>query len=361
MRAISSLTQRSTPCALGVAKSKICLLDGFFRFNYLVNVLYNNYIKTLIIEGKMNFKELLNKWSHDHKIRMHGVYDQNEVIELKTLDTESPDTINVNIGGQSREVTKAEYDTAVNKLRSNYIFPEITVFPVLSVVNPNIKLNVLKNVGDLTDLVNNPLTTKEIYIPNENHQYCFETNCISYFGHTFPVDDNLKAHFLSGRKIAILINSNKDLVWLKSHEYVVLQTWGAKKAIYQERVDRIAQVIEQASKLPVTNLRETGIFANLSFDVVGVQKINISGLSESSFGDGRKSNTVNHLLVLPKPLQNYTNKEQLFIGSPLCGPQQGKNMGLGEAFGVNYAAQSLEESGITCKACLKKMKVLLGT
>lgn len=127
--------------------------------------------------------------------------------------------------------------------------------------------------------------------------------------------------------------------------------------VWEKEVEAKRIQDELALKQRLNESREAAVFFNTQIQLpakwVAGQKDVLSGLSESSWGDGRRANTVNHIL-LQEDLQEGRLKRN--AGDFLCSSSQRKN---GKRWSGD--ADILEYDGdgqaympkITCKACLK--------
>ncbi|EOZ8645415.1 hypothetical protein ACQWTT_001166 [Acinetobacter baumannii] len=288
----------------------------------------------------------------------HGVFNPDEVIKLQEAAHIRPESLIIKTDGEEYELSSATFKSAVTKLRNNLIFPDISDLPYIEFVDPKISFRQLSTVVD-QGLLDDLAQHKIIPLPTEKNRYDLETGTLFFSNHPIKCDEDLNSHLASGRKIVLMINSEQNLVWLTTHEYDAFNKWQDCLADYERKIKLIDQTMKNAQELKSENIRQKGIFKDLPFDVVGAVKINLSGLTERSDGTGRKRNTVKHLLILQKPMHEYSDANSMYHGSVLCSPQKGRHMGLGPSFSLNYAAQSVEDSGITCKTCLSKLKTLL--
>lgn len=287
----------------------------------------------------------------------HGVFNPDEVIIVQESPQVSPESLVINTNGEDYELTSEKFAAAIKKLRNHYIFPEIYELPFIEYVDPKIKFRSISPVD--VDLVSGPKEQQINFLPSEENYYDSETGHLFFFNNKIKCDEQLQNHFASGRKIAIKIDSDQNLVWLTTHEYDALSKWEECLSRFERKISLIDEIMKKADQIETENIRESGIFKHLPFDVVGAVKINLSGLSARSDGSGFKRNTVKHLLILENPMHEYSNADSIYRGSVLCSSQKGRHMGLGSSYDFNYAAQSIEESGITCKSCISKLKTLL--
>lgn len=293
--------------------------------------------------------------------RVYGVYDENQVIHLEQVSNidENPEAIMLSSEGKTYPVKLTELQDAIKKCRNHLVFPQRTTLPFKTHQNPLIYFRVLKNVSDIQDLVDNPQAAKVDYIPNAQNQYHADLRCIEYFGHKVPVSDVLHDYISNGSKIAIKVDKNGDLVWLTSYEESALSAWEEKVRLYQTQMDDVHKILETAKSFNTEKRTDNGILQNLPYDVILGYKVNLSGLSASSAGNGVKRNTVIHLMALHKPLHEYTSIEEMHSTNPICGPQKGRHFGMQMYYSQNLSGATLEDTGITCKTCLSKLRKIL--
>lgn len=104
---------------------------------------------------------------------------------------------------------------------------------------------------------------------------------------------------------------------------------------------------------------DNGILQKLPFDVILGYKVNLSGLSARSAGNGVKRNTVIHLLRLHKLFHEYTTIDDMYSATPICGTQKGRHFGMQVYYSQKLNGATLEDTGITCKTCLRKLGKML--
>lgn len=318
------------------------------------------------IEGSQveNFlRKTVAKWQNDHNERVYGLFNENEVIHLQPVNhiEKNPEAIEINSNGVSYPLTLKEFNDAVKKCRNNLAFPNTTTLPYKKFQAPLIYFRVLASVADKADLISNPETKKIDYVPSTQNKYNTETRCIAYFGHEFPVEEHLHDYISSGRKIAIKVDSDNNLVWLTSYEESAFNAWEEEKRLYQQKIDDIHEIMEKAKSLKMGKITQNGVFKDLPFDVVLGYKVNLSGLSARSAGNGTKRNTVIHAIALDRPLHEFRNLDETNNLPPICGKQQGCHFGMQVYYSQKLSAETLEEAGITCKSCLSRIKKLLKT
>lgn len=309
--------------------------------------------------------DFLNRTIENDRIRtqqrVYGVYDENQVIHLEQVSNidENPEAIMLSSEGKTYPVKLTELQDAIKKCRNHLVFPQRTTLPFKTHQNPLIYFRVLKNVSDIQDLVDNPQAAKVDYIPNAQNQYHADLRCIEYFGHKVPVSDVLHNYISNGSKIAIKVDKNGDLVWLTSYEESALSAWEEKVRLYQTQMDDVHKILETAKSFNTEKRTDNGILQNLPYDVILGYKVNLSGLSASSAGNGVKRNTVIHLMPLHKPFHEYTTIEEMYSTTPICGPQKGRHFGMQVYYSQKLNAETLEDTGITCKSCLSKLRKML--
>lgn len=307
------------------------------------------------------FRQTLANWQNTHNQRVYGVFNENEVIHLQPVDhaDDNPEAVEICSNGVSYQLTLKAFREAIKKCRNNLIFKSTTTLPSKKYQAPLIYFRVLANVADKANLISNPETKKIDYVPSTQNTYDAETRCITYFGHNFPVNDPLHDYISSGRKIVIKVDSDNNLVWLTSHEESAFNAWEEEKRLYQIKMDKVHEIMETAKSLKTDKITQHGVFKNLPFDVVLGYKVNLSGLSARSSGNGTKRNTVIHAIALDKPLDEYMNLEETNNLPPICGKQQGRHFGMQVYYSQKLSAETLEDAGITCKSCLSRMKKML--
>jgi len=293
--------------------------------------------------------------------RIHGVFDESKVIHLEPLNNidENPEAIMVHSHGQSYPVKLTEFQDAIKKSRNNLIFPSRTTLPFKTHQNPLIYFRVLVNVSDIQDLINNPQTAKIDYIPSDANQYNPESRCIAYFGHNIPVNEVIHNYITKGSKIAVKVDANGDLVWLTSYEEAALNVWEEKVRVYQTQMDQVHEIMETAKSLKTKKRTDNGILQKLPFDVLLGYKVNLSGLSACSSGNGLKRNSVIHLVPLDKEFHEYRTIDEAINNAPICGSQKGRHFGMQVYYSQKLSGTTLEDTGITCKTCLRKLRKML--
>lgn len=309
--------------------------------------------------------EFLNRTLENHRIqqqqRIYGVYDESQVIHLEQIKDidENPEAIMLSSEGKTYPVKLTELQDAIKKCRNHLVFPQRTTLTFKTHQNPLIYFRVLKNVSDIQDLVDNPQAAKVDYIPNAQNQYHADLRCIEYFGHQVPVSDVIHDYISNGSKIAIKVDKNGDLVWLTSYEESALSEWEEKVHLYQAQMDEVHKILETAKSFNTEKRTDNGILQKLPYDVILGYKVNLSGLSERSAGNGVKRNTVIHLMPLHKPFHEYTTIEEMYSTTPICGPQKGRHFGMQVYYSQKLNGETLEDTGITCKSCLSKLRKML--
>jgi hypothetical protein len=306
-------------------------------------------------------RQSLENMQKSHNEHIYGEYNESEVINLEPLAhiDENPEAIEIHSHGESYHLKLNEFQEAIKKCRNNLVFPSRTTLPYKTHKSPLIYFRVLTSVAGIEDLISNPKTKVVEHIPSNENKYNPETRCIEYFGHNIPVTIHLHDYIISGRKIAVKVDSDGNLVWLTSYEESAFNGWEEKVRLYQNAMDSVHEIMETAKGLKAEKIGENGVFKNLPYDVILGYKVNLSGLSACSSGSGTKRNTVIHAIALDKPLHEFRNLEETNNLPPICGKQQGRHFGMQVFYSQKLSGETLEDTGITCKSCLSRMRKML--
>lgn len=166
------------------------------------------------------------------------------------------------------------------------------------------------------------------------------------------VDFNLKntlENFKAGDQVIIILNS--FFYCYLAHEY---ENWQAKLKSYHNSL-RQAEI--EAKNKRLNNLAERAYYFHCSillpFDWTVAYKDNLSGLAAGSWGDGRKKNTVEHVLLK----QDYSNGQLKRNSNDfLCTAASGSNgkrwSGICESRSQDAAGRSYLNP-VTCSKCLQ--------
>lgn len=309
--------------------------------------------------------DFLNRTMENERIRtqqrIYGVYDEAQKIELEKVPhiDENSEAIMVSSEGKTYPVKLTELQDAIKKCRNHLVFPSRKTLPFKTYQNPLIYFRVLTSVADIQDLINNPLTAKVDHIPSDQNEYHSDSRCIAYFDHKIPVTDTIHDYISKGSKIAVKVDSNGNLVWLTSYENSAYDAWEEQVRIYQSQMDEVHNILETAKSFNNEKCTDNGVLQKLPFDVILGYKVNLSGLSARSAGNGVKRNSVIHLLALHKPYHEYETVDEMCRTSPICGPQKGRHFGMQMYYSQKLSGTTLEDTGITCKTCLSKLRKML--
>lgn len=292
----------------------------------------------------------------------HGDYNESEVIHLTQIPTpEKIETVEITVDSKSYEVNGLQVTKAIIKLREAMIKLPYRGLPFMAVEKPQIEWRILTTLEDQLPLSTFLRTQLSSPFPSKENQYDTDTKTINYFGYSFTATDEIHERILSGRKISLKV-IGQQLHWLTSYECDAYEEWEGHVNEFNDKALKIHTIMETAYASSTSHYRLGGILEDLPYDVVGAVKVNLSGLSEKSWGDGNKRNTVTHIKILDEPIGemesfDYDSRSNL-KGSVLCSEQKGRNMGLSYAH-LNYKAKTLEDVGITCSHCLRKFKTIL--
>lgn len=258
--------------------------------------------------------------------------------------------------GYGKSINKAYLEHITEYLKQKGITPEITHLPKLSHLNPLVQYTHLHQNFIDPFLVNNENAYKGAVIPNELDTYNSETGFITYVGSRIHADAELQAILNQGKKVFFRLNVDRGLQYLPIPEYLALKEYEAVLATYKNEMQNLRQVIanfhetqniekclEQKNRLDQLNIRyATGY------------KINLSGLSQNSAGNGLKKNSVIHLVRFVDGIDTPV---------ALCSPQKGKHYGIHQTsfplLSNGFHVLSLPDI-VTCKSCLAKITKLLG-
>ncbi|HFG7030834.1 TPA: hypothetical protein ACGIK9_003333 [Acinetobacter baumannii] len=295
----------------------------------------------------------------------HGEFNEEEIIHLIPLENPSPvENISIQTKGYNYIVTSEQFDNAIKTLRKVGIFPSLTCLPQMGYQDPGLKFRTLYIPHEDFDLITKLKERHVEYVPNDNHPYDSATCYLKLFGIPIQVPEEVHDRFIKNRKIAVQINSNNEVVWLTSYEYNAYQKYECEVYNYKNAVNTVHEILLRANEIAYKNSQvnlKSKLLTKLPFDAIGAYKINLSGLSASSNGCGSKRNTVIHLVGVNGPMESYSSLDTLLAeNAPLCGKQKGRHMGL-QHHSIDRHAESLDELGVTCKACLAKIKQILKT
>jgi hypothetical protein len=126
----------------------------------------------------------------------------------------------------------------------------------------------------------------------------------------------------------------------------------AEEKLLRERSE--AKLREAQTKRQRT-MRESAARVNASLNIpvrwTSGQKSVLSGLSESSMGDGRNSRSVNHVLLLEPLTKGRVKRDKLDLLCTAKGGTNGRGYSSLETFNVDADGKYVSE--VTCKRCLE--------
>lgn len=294
--------------------------------------------------------EIIEKAEQEHQQSIYGKVDRK--IDLIPNDVEV-DSVDL---GYGKSINKAFLGHITEYLKQKGISPVITHLPKLSHLNPLVQyINLHQNFID-PFLVNNDNAYKGAIIPNEVDTYNSETGFITYVGSRIHADADLQAILNQGKKVFLRLNVDRGLQYLPIPEYLVLKEYEAVLAAYKNEMQDLRLVIAnyQEAQNIESCLKQKNRLDQLNIRYATGYKVNLSGLSQNSAGNGLKSNTVIHLVRFIDGIDNPV---------ALCSPQKGKHYGIHQTsfplLSNGFHVLSLPDI-VTCKSCLAKITKLLG-
>lgn len=204
-------------------------------------------------------------------------------------------------------------------------------------------------------------TTNPIMIPDEGKTFVnLGQRVMSISDYLFDLTDEMLQHFEAGKKLW-LYNKNGNVVWFTRPEFEAQTKWQHHEYQVKDQIRNWFEFLEEYQKAEkiFNALKQKQRLSALPFTWFTAVKVVLSGLAENSWGDGEKSNTVNHLVLgediqLPR-LNRNANEFLCSLGGFVPATEAIKE------YQVKVQGITVDTLPhlITCKNCLSRINTVL--
>lgn len=200
-----------------------------------------------------------------------------------------------------------------------------------------------------------------ILVPEDNKTFVnLDNKCFSLNNFLFELSDEMVEHLRQGKKFWIYSNDGR-VAWYTRAEVEAQNKWKSAELVYKQKILHLFELSNEIlnAKPIFEAFEQKRKFENLPFSWYTGIKTVLCGLSQTSWGDGAKSNTVNHLVVNEDFTSGHLARS---ANSFLCSAGGfGSVEESKKEYTVKVAGFVVDKvpHKITCKACLKRVQRFL--
>lgn len=300
-------------------------------------------------------------FAKEEESRLLSLGYRKEEVKLSLLDAEKPDAATITVNGktfgeiQASQLKQRACELGVKDIADEFPFlkkQKPTEAKWQRVEQPFVSPRVIHLQGDYL-----------VYLEGSN--FILKRADRTYDADAyFSVKDTpaLYDHLTSGYFAYIKVKAgNLDIHWITVPNYELLKAWYQAKNDYNHEIkawEKMVSSIETVTQFNAALAQERRL-EDLPFEWRTDIKEVLSGLSESSMGNGCKTNTVKHLMLV----EDYSNGRLVRgVGDYLCSPKKVANWSGGDCEHHCYMNGTIVKTiqhEITCKSCLARIDAIL--